>query len=195
MPRRPRVLTDSGIYHVITRGNNKQVLFRARDDFETYLRLLQLMKSEYRFHLYHYCLMSNHAHLLMRFFDTEGFQKVMQRVNLTYAKRYSRLYDYSGHVFQDRFKSLPIEDESYLLECGRYIERNSLKAGVVKDLKDYPWSSYSFYAYGKSNSLLNENPLYLDLGSSLEERQLNYRSYVLEDRPYEKLIAEGLLKS
>ena len=193
MPRAPRRLTETGIYHIITRGNNKQDLFFEREDFEFYLRLIHSMKTDYDFHLYHYCLMTNHTHLLMRFRTQEAFQKVMQRINLTYAKRYRKLRHYHGHVFQDRFKSIPIESDSYLLECGRYIERNPLKAKIVHDLKDYPWSSYRYYAYGAENELLTENPLYRDLGHTPKERQAHYRDYLGQDRPYENLIAESLI--
>lgn len=193
MPRKPRVLTEAGVYHVITRGNNRQDLFRREADYQTYLNLFEQMKKTYRFHLYHYCLMTNHTHLLMRFFDAEGFQKVMQRVNLIYARHYKKLYDSLGHVFHDRFKSLPIENDSYLLECGRYIERNPLKAGLAKDPCAYPWSSYAFYAEGRPNSLLTANPLYLDLGFSPEERRRQYREYVTSERAYEKLSSEPLL--
>ncbi len=193
MPRKPRRLTESGIYHIITRGNNRQSLFRKVEDFDYYLELIQLLKEEYLFELYHYCLMTNHTHLLIKFFDEEALQKLMQRINLTYAKYYRRQYHYHGHVFQDRFKSFPIESESYLLECGRYIERNSLKAKMVQDLKDYPYSSYCYYAYDQEGPVLTPNPLYLELSSDPSTRQLKYREYLLQSRPYEEFIAQGLM--
>lgn len=194
MPRTPRILNDNGVYHIISRGNNRQKLFLKNGDFLTYLELLGLMKKDYDFQLYHYCLMTNHVHLLIKFFAQEGLQKVMQRVNLRYAKRYRRLYKYVGHVFQDRFKSFPIEEDSYLLDCGRYIERNPIKAGMVKDLTLYPWSSYSFYAFGKMNELIDENPYYQALGQNQTERQTRYQEYVLMSRPYENLVYGALMK-
>ena len=195
MPRKPRRLTEAGVYHIVTRGNNRQVLFRERTDFETYLDLIGMMKKECAFDVYHYCLMGNHVHLLIRFVDETGLQKVMQRVNLIYAKRYRKKYRYYGHVFQDRFKSLPIEGDSYLLECGRYIERNPLKAGLVRELRDYPWSSYRYYAEGGRNDLVTANPLYEAMGTSVEERRLRYREYLSVERPYESLIEAGLVRS
>lgn len=192
MPRRPRLLTESGIYHIITRGNNRQALFRKKEDYNRYLDLFRKMKTFHRFEIYHYCLMKNHAHLLIKFYDEEGLQKVMQRINLTYAKQYRRAYQHCGHVFQDRFKSLPIEKDSYLLECGRYIERNPLKARLVSDPADYHWSSYEVYAFGKSDDLVSPSPLYTDLANCSQERQRLYREYVLSERPYEELVEEGL---
>ena len=105
MPRKPRKLTEAGVYHVVTRGNNRQRLFRKTEDYKLYLKLFERMKEEYEFEIYHYCLMTNHVHLLMKFYHVESFQKVMQRVNLRYAKYFRREYRYAGHVFQDRFKS------------------------------------------------------------------------------------------
>lgn len=192
MPRKPRQLTEAGIYHIISRGNNKQLLFFETLDFEYYLSLLLRLRCAHRYDLYHYCLMTNHVHLLIRFYDAEGLQKVMQRINLNYAKYYKRKYVYHAHVFQDRFKSLAIDEDAYLLDCGRYIERNPLKAKLVKDPKEYAWSSYNFYAQGHQNSLINVNPLYEDLGERPEDRQNAYRAYVLTERPYEQLVEEGL---
>ena len=192
MPRKPRIFTETGVYHITTRGNNRQDLFQERRDYLTYLGMLGLLKQEYRFEIYHYCLMTNHTHLLIRFNDSQGLQKVMQRVNLVYAKYFRRQRTYCGHVFQDRFKSFPVEDDAYLLDCGRYIERNPLKAGLAKDIREYSWSSYPFYAEGQANALLTPNPLYLDLGDTSGERQSRYQEYVLTHRPYEKLIDQGL---
>lgn len=195
MPRKPRILTDSGIYHIVTRGNNRQNLFKKAADYQFYLNLLQEFKSVYSFDLYHYCLMTNHTHLLMKFYDQESLQKVMQRVNLNFAKWYKRTYRYHGHVFQDRFKSLPIDKDAYLLECGRYIERNPLKARMVTDLQDYPWSSYSFYAHGIPSKLLTLNPCYENLGKHQEDRQCQYRNFLQVEQPYDNLIGTGLLKN
>jgi len=83
MPRKPRAFTAAGVYHVVTRGNNRQYLFKKRDDFVFFLALLTRLKAELSFDLYHYCLMSNHTHLLMKIHDSEALQKIMQRANLT----------------------------------------------------------------------------------------------------------------
>jgi putative transposase len=193
MPRKPRILTQAGVYHVVIRGNNRQSLFKESQDFEYFLSMVQLLKAEHQFDLYHYCLMTNHAHLLLRFYDCESLQKVMQRVNLRYAKYFRRLYGYQGHLFQDRFKSFAIEKDEYLLDCGRYIERNPLKAKMVEDLKVYPWSSYGYYAFGERRALITRNPLFDDLGGNEQERQFIYRARVLTDRPYEQFINQGII--
>lgn len=192
MPRPPRLFNDSGLYHIIARGNNRQRLFHCEGDYLRYLDLIRQMREEHRFEIYHYCLMPNHVHLLIRFFQVPDLQKVMQRINLCYAKYHKRKYRYEGHLFQDRFKSLSIDSDAYLLECGRYIDRNPLKAGLVSALQDYNWSSYSYYAFGHPDDIITENLLYGNLGNTSEERQKAYREYLNIERPYENLIDEAL---
>jgi putative transposase len=96
-------------------------------------------------------------------------------------------------VFQNRYKSLAIEKDSYLLECGRYIERNPLKAGIVKKLEDYPYSSYSYYALGTKDALITPSPAYLDLERSDEKRRKIYKAYVDETRPQEEHAPSSFL--
>ncbi len=81
-----------------------------------------------------------------------------------------------------------IESDAYLLDCGRYIERNPLRAKIVERLEDYGYTSYRFYAFGETNALITENMLYAQLGNSAHERQALYRDYVSKPRPYEELI-------
>ena len=185
MPRPPRVFSAEAAYHIISRGNNRQSLFKRPEDFRYFLFILRELKREYQFYVYHYCLMTNHVHLLLQFDNGIAFQKVPQRLNLLYAKYFSRTYQHVGHVFQDRFKSLLVGDNTYLLECGRYIERNPVKAKMVSTPDSYEWSSFRFYADNLSNDLLTPNPLYLDISSSNEERQEKYKSYVTGERPYD----------
>src|SRR3989338_6339845 len=82
MPRSTRVITEAGLYHVVARGNNRQELFHEPEDYEIYLRFILKMKSHYDFHLYHYCLMPNHVHLLLRFYEAEPFRKFPRRRRL-----------------------------------------------------------------------------------------------------------------
>lgn len=195
MTRSSRTITEAGLYHVVARGNNRQVLFHKSTDYETYAALILKMKGDYDFRLYHYCLMSNHVHLLFRCNEPGILSKIMQRVNLAYAKRFRKLNHYVGHVFQDRFKSFPIERDSYLLECGRYIERNPLRARLVDSPADYAWSSARFYLLGLDNPLVTQNPFYEELGMDAKQRQEKYRDYLLTERPYEHMIDSAFLKN
>ena len=179
---------DDQIYHIVTRGNNRMRVFHDTKDFAYYLKLIQDYQTKCAILLFHYCLMTNHVHLLVKVLKKEDLKRFMQGVNQSYSNHYKRLYKHTGHLWQGRYKSFLIQEDSYLLECGRYIERNPLRAKMVDDPKNWEWSSYHFYGWGKENSLIDPHGLYLDLGETPEARQMNYRDYVLKARPYESLL-------
>jgi len=185
MARQPRAISRIGYYHVVSRGNNHREIFEKEVDFQVYCHLLEKYCSRSYMDLYHYCLMGNHVHLVLRADIQERlsrFMHDMQRSFFLYKQKQDKL---SGHLWESRFHSSPIEDESYLLECGRYIERNPVRAGLVEDPGEHPWSSYRFYAYGEQDSLVAPSPLYEGFGKSQGERQQLYQSYVKTPRPYE----------
>ncbi len=143
MPRCARVKSESGFYHVIAKGSGGQNLFEGVYDYRAFLELLAKACEKGDVHVIAYCLMSNHVHLLLE--DAEGrLGEVMKSVLTGYAQRFNKLGDRVGHVFQQRFKSQPIEDEGYLLRAIRYIHNNPAKAGICA-ARDYPWSSYHEY--------------------------------------------------
>ncbi len=118
---------DGDIYHVINRGNNRMRLFHTDADFIFFLDLLKQYKALFPIVLYHYCLMSNHVHFLMKTIQGSDLSRLMQGINQSYSNYYKRTYQHMGHIWQGRYKSFKITKDSYLLECGRYIERNPLK--------------------------------------------------------------------
>ena len=188
-----RQISSTGWYHAIGRGNNRQALFRREIDFLKFLELLENYQNRYPFRISHYCLMPNHVHLLLFSEFREILSKSLQGLNLSYSWWYRKRYSFCGHVWQGRFKSFPIEKDSYLLECGRYIERNPVNAGMVSDPKDYSWSSYRFYTEGAENPWLSPDPGYLEFSSDGAERRRRYREYVTAVRPYETPSPERLL--
>lgn len=146
MPRHPRKLSETGIYHVIVRGVNRQEIFHDDYDYYRYLYTLKRITDESNSEVMVYCLMSNHVHLLIR--EGEGgISHVMKRLGASYAYWYNLKYDHCGHVFQDRFKSEPVEEDRYLVTVVRYIHRNPVKAGIANRPDDYKWSSCGVY-YG-----------------------------------------------
>lgn len=179
MPRTARVAPSKHIYHVLTRGNNRQDVFEDEEDFIKYLELLHRYKEKYRFELYHYVLMTNHVHLVIEPSEGGGgLSEIMKGINLAYAQHYKRRYSHSGHFWQDRYKSIIISKDNYLLACGSYVELNPVRAKIVEDPKEYPWSSYRAYAYGRSDKLVDEHPVYLQLSGEENERKRNYREFV-----------------
>jgi len=154
LPRKARQKSESGIYHIIMRGINRQVIFCEDEDFHKLLQALQHYKNICGYHLYAYCLMSNHVHLLMKI-EHESLAQIMRRVCGKFVYWYNKKYDRSGYLFQDRFRSEPVEDDSYLLTVVRYIHQNPLKANLVRKIEDYPWSSYNGYI--RRDSLIDKD--------------------------------------
>jgi putative transposase len=198
MPRTARVAFPSLVYHIISRGNNREWVFNEVRDFEKYLEICRRYKEKFGFKLYHWVLMSNHIHLVMETTEESSLSKIMQGMNLAYTIWFNRKSGKVGHLWQDRFKSAVVERDSYLLECGRYVERNPLRAGMVKDLKEYPWSSYRVYAYGKTDGVTDRHEIYDAMGKENGARQRAYREYVCSNRDREeqeirKKMARGVI--
>mgnify|MGYP000311329782 CR=1 FL=1 len=181
MPRVARIYTEEGVFHILTRGNNKQWVFQDEADCRIYKKILKQLKTEQPFKLYHYCLMSNHVHLIIETNKMTELSKLMKRINLLYYNYYKRKYGYAGHFWQDRFKSLLIEKSEYLLACGLYIERNAVRAKIVDSAEKYPHSSYKYYAYGKEDGLTDRDIYYDDLGEDDKKRQQEYRRLILDE--------------
>lgn len=178
MPRTARLVVDGGTYHVLTHGNNGQAVFHHDADYQRYLTLLSTYAREHRLKVYHFALMPNHVHLVLEVADGLALSKAMHGLNLSYALYYRRRYKYLGHLWQGRFKSLLINRDSYLLECGRYVELNPVRANLSRDPREYAWSSYRTYAEGLENPLIAANPLYEQLGVSPERRQQAYQQFI-----------------
>ena len=144
MPRKARKLSSTNIYHVMIRGNRKQDIFLEDEDRLKFIKILKKVKQKGEYELYAYCLMSNHVHLLIKE-KNEQISRVMKRINVSYVNYFNQKYQQIGHLFQDRYKSEPIESENYLLAVLSYIHNNPLNAFIVKNLEEYPWSSYCIY--------------------------------------------------
>ncbi len=145
MPRSARKKSSSGIYHIVLRGINKQRIFEDDEDNRYFLEKLKTYKDISGYEIYAYCLMSNHVHLLMKEGE-EPLSTAFRRIGASYVYWYNWKYSRAGHLFQDRFKSEPVEQDEYFLTVMRYIHQNPLKAGIVKEIQEYPWSSYREYS-------------------------------------------------
>jgi putative transposase len=193
MPRKPREFIDQGIYHVFNRGNNRKEIFRTEADFHSFLTLLSEAQAKCAIEVFHYCLMTNHYHLLVRTATKEALPRYMHWVQLSYARYFKKQYHTTGHLFEERFRSPRIAQESYYLQCGRYIERNPVKSGQVQTAWDYPYSSASYYALGREDTLLTPNLYYLEMGTTANERQKNYQRFLILEEPYAPMIDNQLV--
>jgi putative transposase len=198
MPRPLRIIIANLPFHILDRGNNRQIVFCKEEDFIYFLKLLKKYKKEMKFKLYHLCLMPNHIHLIMEPTLGSSLPKIMMRLTLAYSSYFNKKYGGVGHVWQGRYKSSLIDKENYFLWCGLYAELNPVRARLVEKPQDWQWSSYNFYAFGKGDPLIEElidtDPYYFQLADNSEERQRRYRQNVegvMEER-FLKEIREKL---
>lgn len=144
MPRKARVVSRTNIYHIMLRGVNQQIIFEDEEDFQYFISILSKCKEICGYEIYVYCLMSNHIHLLMEE-GAEPLAKIFKRICDRYAYWYNHKYNRIGHLFQDRFRSEPVETERYFLTVVRYIFQNPVKAGIVSAVNRYKWCNYQAY--------------------------------------------------
>ncbi|MEA4961018.1 REP-associated tyrosine transposase [Lutispora sp.] len=149
MPRDARNRSESGIYHIMLRGINRQNVFEDEQDIERLLETIKKYKEVSKCEIYAYCIMTNHFHMLVKEVD-ESISDTIKRISSSYVFWYNKKYERCGHLFQERFKSETVENDEYFLIVLRYIHQNPMKAGIVKDIAQYKWSSYREYI-GKPN--------------------------------------------
>jgi REP element-mobilizing transposase RayT len=144
MARKPRIEFEGAFYHVITRGNQRQKVFKDKDDLLKYLEILSNYKIRYKYFLYAYMLMNNHVHLLI---ETQGIplSKILQGINQSYTTYFNRKYKTVGHLFQGRYKAILCDRDEYLLSLVKYIHFNPVRSRIVKTLDGYQWSSHHSY--------------------------------------------------
>jgi putative transposase len=193
MPRPLRITIPNLPFHVLDRGNNRQIVFREEEDFIYFLKLLKRYKKELKFKLYHFCLMPNHIHFVIEPTIAGSLPKIMMRLTLAYSSYFNKKYGGVGHVWQGRYRSSLLDKEDYFLWCGLYVELNPVRAKLAEKPEDWLWSSFRFYAFGEMDSLMEGlvdiDPYYLQLGNNPEERQERYRENI------EGVMKEDFLKN
>ncbi len=176
----------------MVRGNNRNDIFHEKKDFKYFKEKAAHIKHKHNIKIFHYVLMNNHSHIVMQVPLSEDLSKAMKALNLSYSQYYRNKYGGAGHFFQNRFKSCIIQTGKYMLECGRYIERNPVSARIVNNPGDYLWSSYHKYT-GKEDILVDYNPEYLGLSSDEGKRIKLYKDFV-ESRREEKRTDDKFFK-
>jgi REP element-mobilizing transposase RayT len=194
MARKARAEVEGGLYHVITRGNNRRPIFNAPADYEKFLALLALQKRKLPFFLYAYCLMTNHVHLLIeRQADTIG--RIMHRVLTGYSQYYNRRYHRVGHLLQGRHKSILCQSERYLAELVRYIHLNPVRAKLVRRPEQYKYSGHGAYLGMEAVGIVDVEPVLRHFGAKKELARKAYRQFIAAGmklgRQAELYAAEG----
>ena len=141
MARPLRLEYSSALYHVTSRGDGREDIYRADSDHQLFLGVLADVWSRFNWTIHAYCLMTNHYHLVVETPDA-NLAKGMRELNGVYTQRFNRCYERVGHVFQGRYKAILVQKETYLLELARYVVLNPVRARMVRTPAEYPWSSY-----------------------------------------------------
>ena len=146
MPRRPRVIVPGVAHHVTQRGNNRQQIFFSAGDHKLYLDLLAKYAERCGTRIVGYCLMTNHIHLVVVPEQETSLARTLGRTHSEYALALNKAVQRSGHLWQNRFFSCPL-DESHLLTALRYVDLNPVRAGLVAQPCDWPWSSSRAHSF------------------------------------------------
>ena len=171
MPRYARIKSQTQIYHIMLRGNNRENIFIDEEDKTKIIDLLGDKKKAEEYFLYAYCVMDNHIHLIIKE-DKEPIAKIVKRIAASYSYYFNKKYKRIGHVFQERFKSETIEDESYLLAAIRYVHQNPIKPGIGT-VAGYKWSSYRDYI-GEGRKLTDTEAILGILSNSHEKALIEF---------------------
>lgn len=175
MARLSRVCPIGIPQHVIQRGNNRQVCFADEQDFASYAGWLKSYSKKYQVDIHAWVLMTNHVHLLCTPRGQNAVSHMMQSLGRHYVRYFNFSYKRTGTLWEGRFKSCLVQEETYLIQLYRYIELNPVRAGMVEQPSDYVWSSYPINALGKVSELCTPHTVYLALGKDANERQASYR--------------------
>lgn len=180
MSRLPRVDMPGIAQHVVQRGNDRQPCFFTSADYEHYRTALNEIALREGCAIHAYVLMTNHVHLLLTPSGPGQVSRLMQSLGRCYVRHVNNRYHRTGTLWEGRYKACLVASERYILQCLRYIELNPLRAGMIADPSDYPWSSHRHNALGEHDRLVHPHPAYLALGKDAAERQQAYRALVMQ---------------
>jgi len=180
-----RIVLPNYPHHVVQRGHNRQVVFAAEQDYQRYISDLRELKDVFGVKVYAYCLMTNHVHLLLAPDEAiAGLGQLMKALAARATRYRNRLEGRTGTLWESRYKSSVVESDAYLLACCRYIELNPVRARMVADARDYPWSSYQMRVMDQADSdWLDMNPCYTALGDTPGRRRIQYMEFMREAVP------------
>lgn len=178
MARLPRLTLPGYAHHVIQRGNNRQPIFATPADHQLLLDLLAEYAAQFEVRIHAYVLMPNHFHLLATPQTGEGLPLMMQAVGRRYVRYFNGMQQRTGTLWEGRYKSTVIQSERYLLACMAYMDLNPVRAGLVAQPQDYPWSSHAHYLGLRSDRLIKPHALFWELGNTPFAREAAYAELV-----------------
>lgn len=180
MPRQPRIDLPGVPQHIVQRGNDRQPTFFADADRVRYLTELNEITLRVGCHVHAYVLMTNHVHLLVTPTEPGQIAHVMQSLGRRYVRHINDRYHRTGTLWEGRYKACPVQGSTHLLRCYRYIELNPVRAAMVADPGDYPWSSHHTNAFGRHDPLVHPHAEYLAPSVEPVQHLAAYRTLVME---------------
>ena len=178
MARLPRLTLPGYPHHVIQRGNNRQAIFAKTADYQRLLDLLDDNARQFDVAIHAYVLMSNHFHLLVTPQTSDGLPQMMQAVGRRYVRYFNDSQQRSGTLWEGRYRSTLIQTDRYLLACMAYIDLNPVRAGLVAQAAEYPWTSHGHYIGRQMDKLITPHPLVWELGNTPFAREAAYAELV-----------------
>ena len=192
MPRKQRFFLPHVPLHIVQCGHAKHAIFFDDEDREVYLDCCATAAARYGAKVYSYVLMRNCVHLLLVPESVESATRVMQHIGRLYVPYINAKYDTSGTLWEGRFKSSLVDDQTYFLACMRYIEMAPVRAGLCDSPQKYHWSSYVWNSQDTHEShrhqLLHRHPIYKALGDDSETRRTRYREFFHGEIPENELV-------
>ena len=178
MARLPRLTVPGFPHHVIQRGNNREVIFSSAEDYEMLHALLLENAQKVGLLVHAYVFMANHFHLLVTPESGDGLPRMMQAVGRRYVRYFNDRYGRSGTLWEGRYRSTLVQSDRYLLACMAYIDLNPVRAGLVREAKDYDWSSHRRYIGQREDKLVSPHSLFWGLGNTPFAREAAYADLV-----------------
>jgi REP element-mobilizing transposase RayT len=181
MARPLRLSFEGAVYHITARGNRREKIFYRDEDRETFLEKMQETFEKYSFICYAYCLMPNHYHLFIKT-PLANIIDGMHYLNTSYSNWFKARHKIIGVIFQGRYKSIIVDEDSYSIKLSTYIHLNPLRTGIVDNLRKYKWSSYLDYT-GKRSRIKRLEPEFIlkQFDNNLKRARRRYERYVLEN--------------
>ncbi|MDF2176713.1 transposase [Aliiglaciecola sp. CAU 1673] len=181
MSRPLRVEYPGALYHVTSRGNDQQAIYRQDADYQRFIQLLEDVCKRFNWRIYAYCLMPNHYHLLVETPEA-NLSRGMRQLNGVYTQKFNRVHKRVGHLFQGRFKAILVDKDSYLLELSRYIVLNPVRAnGLANSPEEWPWSSYrAMIGEAEPQPWLVATPLLEHFHKKTKKAIKKYQAFVAE---------------
>lgn len=200
MPRQARLDVPGALHHIMVRGINKANIFDDDQDKTRFLERLGDTVTDGQCTVYAWVLMSNHAHVLFKS-GKDGISAVMRKLLTWYAQYYNRRHNRTGHLFENRYKSILCDEENYLLTLVRYIHLNPIRAGIIKTIEEldcYPWSGHRAVIGKSMYSWMNARHVLGEFGSSMRKAIVEYRKFIQEGMGMGRnmaLTGGGLIRS